>query len=508
MKSIVISALFSASMMANIPSSMVLIQPLHNQIEVTIEAQDGVSMDAAENAKKFYDLFFVDAVTPKVLRGVFQPSSYAGGYDRLMRVFSFLKNHFVPVDKLIVYSLGGERYALRLLKPDGSGAVVELHMPRSEDYLVGEFNLRPWQPATAHAEQGLTDFEIIDRVDTYLEDLATREEFSGVVAIAKNGMPIYKTFLGLADREQGRPMTMDTPINIGSMNKMWTALAISQLVSEGKIGWHDPVGKFLPDYPNARVQENVTIHHLLNHKSGIFPLFNQRYMDVRNSNLSVEDLMMTFASQPLLFEPGSEFRYSNSGPVVLGRIIEVVSDMDFYDYNKANILDKAGMRNSGFFRNVETNSGKAIGYLRDRDEQGHSTNTGPWRPNTNAIGSRGKPAGGAYASGNDMLRFARALKNNRLVGPEEFEILTTSHLGDDPDSGYGYLFGVHSENGHKYVGHNGGGPGIQADFNLFTELGFTIVVLSNYDGAATPVSQYIRNLIVYGKTANAYDAGH
>ena len=508
----IISALLGASMLSLTPMLSLMAQTVPDPTGVAIEAPDSIPREAAEAARHFYNLTFIEQITPELFRAVFQESVYANGYERLLKNFAMLNGHFRPVKTLTIHSLEDERYALRLINVDGGGAEVVLHIPQSAGYKIGDYSVRPWQPPIAADLQNLSDLEIADVVDQYLKDLAARDEFSGVVALSRNGVPFYKTSLGLANKAESRAMTLDTPVNLGSANKMWTSLAISQLVTAGKIDWRDRVGKFLPDYPNARVREDVTIHDLLSHRAGLSELFNERYMKIRKNVLSVEDIMLTFADQPLLTEPGAMQHYSNAGPIVLGRIIEVVSGMDYYDYIESNILQKIGMSNSGFFTLTETESGKAIGYHRGRGGnghsagQGHSTAQSPRQPNAKWLGSRGSPGGGAYSSANDMLKYADALRNNTLVSAETFSTLTTSRTGGDPNDGYGYLFSVNTVNGHKFVGHNGGAPGINADFSLFTELGYAVVVLANYGGAALPVSRHIRSLIAYGATANAHTA--
>lgn len=162
-------------------------------------------------------------------------------------------------------------------------------------------------------------------VAAYMQRLAGADVFSGAVMIADADHTIYSGAFGFADREAKRANTIDTPINLGSANKMFTAVAIMQLVERGRIALDDRVGKHLPDYPNRDVAEHVTIHHLLTHTSGVGDYFNDEYMARKKEMRTVSDLLSLFQNDPLAFRPGEKWQYSNGGYALLGRVIEVTS---------------------------------------------------------------------------------------------------------------------------------------------------------------------------------------
>ena len=338
-------------------------------------------------------------------------------------------------------------------------------------------------------------------IEAYVLGLSESDEFSGAVLVAKDGDVLSSIAVGEADKESGRKITADTPINLGSANKMFTGVAIAQLVEKGLLDWHDNVGKFLPDYPNASVRDLVTIDQLLKHTSGVQAFADASDFEKYRQVTTVAGLMDVISDNPLGFEPGTQYEYSNAGPWILGRIIEVVTGEDYYAYIQGHILDPAGMSNSGFFRKDDTAAEFARGYMkpqqgpRRKGQPMQKPDAGePWQPNIDIIGMRGSPSGSAYSSTNDMLRFANALNSNLLINADSFKTLTTPRAGENTKD-YGYLFRVEETNGFRSWGHNGGGPGIQATFMHLPALGYTIIVLSNYGSAALPVSEQIQTLL-------------
>jgi CubicO group peptidase (beta-lactamase class C family) len=291
---------------------------------------------------------------------------------------------------------------------------------------------------------------------------------------------------GLADRESGRANTLDTPVNLGSMNKMFTGLAISQLVAQDKLQYTDTVGQYLPDYPNAQVRDEVTIHQLLTHTSGLGSYWNSAYAESKNSLQNTTDFAKLFWDEPLLFEPGTGDEYSNGGPVVLGLIIEAVTGQDYYEYIRQNVYGPAGMAHSDHYDKFENISGKATGYFA-------VTEGGEEISNFDDLGRIGSAAGGGYASANDLLKFAERLYDGTLIDAEHREMMTTMKT----PGGYAYLYLDGRVNGRRYVGHNGGAPGINAEFSVFPDSGYVVIVLANQDSAATPVAEQIRQWIGY-----------
>jgi len=471
-----------------------------------VQATEASQQEITASAKRFLDLFFDDEVTLAELEAAVSKDSLENGPDRLMGLLRALNNHFRRPGNFALSKEADGQYSVILDTEQNTKAKMVLEISAETGFKVGTFAVRPYQAPLSNESAGLPDLRLVDIADAYVEKLGAEDKFSGTVIVAKNGRPFYMTFIGDADKSTGRKNTLDTPINLGSINKMFTGVAIAQLVESGRIHWQDTVGKHLPNYPDKEVREKVTIAQLLSHTSGMEAFVDDDDFDRYHQTTDVAGLIDVISDNPLAFEPGSRFQYSNAGPWVLGRIIESVSGEDYYSYVQKNIFDKAGMRNSGYYKKTDPNAGFAIGYLKPRQQGnrgGSAPNSAPWGPNTDIIGIQGSPAGGGYASARDMLAFANALRSGTLLKPATFKTMTTGRSGPGADKSYGYLFGVRETNGFTHWGHNGGAPGIQADFNHFPDLGYTIIVLSNYGGAAIPLSRKLIHWFTQGETAHA-----
>jgi hypothetical protein len=193
-------------------------------------------------------------------------------------------------------------------------------------------------PPLAKPPQGkLSQSQIVRELEAFLDKEAADDRFSGAVLVAKDGKSIFQKAYGLANRTTNVPNRTDTKFNLGSMNKMFTAVAIMQLVEQGKIAVTDTVGKHLPDYPNKEVGNQVTIDQLLTHTSGMGDYFNDEFFSRSRRLERVADFVPYFVDKPPAFPPGTKWKYSNAGYVVLGLIIEKISGQSYYDYVKEHI---------------------------------------------------------------------------------------------------------------------------------------------------------------------------
>jgi CubicO group peptidase (beta-lactamase class C family) len=353
------------------------------------------------------------------------------------------------------------------------------------------------QPQAASPKRSAADDSAFAKeLNTYLEQATASDAFSGAVLVARNGQPIFVQAYGMANKSNGTLNNIDTKFDLGSMNKMFTAVAIAQLAERGKLSFTDTVGKLLPDYPNKAVAEKVTVHHLLTHTSGMASYFNEKFRANLNNMKTVADYLPLFANDPLAFEPGTKWQYSNSGFTVLGLIIEKVSGQSYYDYVKEHIFKPAGMVNTDSYERDLDVPNLAIGYTKMGDN-GRPDPSAARRANTATRPTKGSPAGGGYSTVEDLLRFSVALREHKLLSQKYTETVTTGKV-DTGGAGrkYAYGFGEEESNGRHIVGHNGGGPGIGANFDMFPELGYTAVTLTNYDPPdMMPVIMKIRELI-------------
>jgi len=295
--------------------------------------------------------------------------------------------------------------------------------------------------------------EFLSSVEKYLNDQVSTDNFSGVVLIAKNDEPIFSKAYGLANKENKTANNSETKFNLGSINKIFTRIAIGQLVRQGKLAFDDKLGKYLPDYPNKDALEKVTIRHLVTMKSGIGDFFGDKFMAMPKDKLRKNsDFIPLFSDKPLAFEPGTNEQYSNGGYILLGAIIEKVTGKSYYDYVRENIFKPAGMTNTDSFETDKMPVNTANGYTR-RNPKNELLNNVDTRP------FRGSAAGGGYSNAADLMKFSLALKSGKLSVPDD---------DGNPRKDGG-------------VGIAGGSNGINALLLVNVQTGYTIIVLSNYD---------------------------
>jgi CubicO group peptidase (beta-lactamase class C family) len=331
-------------------------------------------------------------------------------------------------------------------------------------------------------------------IQSYLDSLAAENKLSGAVLVAKDGVAIASKASGVANKTTNAPIALDTKFNLGSMNKMFTGIAITQLAQQGKLDFKDPIIKHLPDYPNKDVGAKVTIHQLLTHTSGMGSYVNEKFRAERTKLTTIAAHFPLFVDDPLSFSPGEKFEYSNSGYMVLGAIVERVSGQDYYTYVRDHIFRPAGMTNSGFYEPGKEIPNLAVGYTRMGPD---GKPTAQVSDNSDRLEIRGGPAGGGYATVGDLLKFHVALRNFKLVAREYTELATTGKVdAPGPIGRYAYGFSDKVFDGKHIVGHNGGWPGVAANFEMYPDLGYTSVILMNADPPnMMPVIMQLRKLI-------------
>lgn len=322
----------------------------------------------------------------------------------------------------------------------------------------------------------LSEGEALEAVRAEIEKRVAADEFSGAVLIAKNGKPIFAEAYGLADREKKTPNTLDTRFRIGSMNKMFTAVAMLRLVQAGKVKLDDPIGKYLPKYPNQGVATKVTIHHLLSHTGGTGDIFGPEFDKKRLELRTHDDYVKLYGARDLNHDPGAQFGYSNYGFVLAGAVIEKVTKKTYYDAVKASVFAKAKMRKTSSPPEDSKQAGRSIGYMRESKKAA-------WRSNVDTLPYRGTAAGGGDSTVKDLLAFANALASKKLLDAKHLEILTTSKMKPEWPMKYGYGMSLKDVRGVACFGHGGGAPGMNGEL-LICESGYTVAVLANMDPPA------------------------
>jgi len=352
---------------------------------------------------------------------------------------------------------------------------------------------RPPKPPASETKK-LSDKDIARELDEFAKKLAGADVFSGTIVLAKNGEIVYKGAFGVANKDFNAPNRIDTKFNLGSMNKMFTAVSIAQLVEKGKMSFEDPLSKFIPDFPNAEAAKKIQIKHLLSHTAGLGGYFSERYDAMSRERLRTVDDMMKLAREDekdISFEPGSRWAYSNTGMLVLGKVIEAVSGQNYFDYVRDNIYKPAGMANTDSYELDRVNPNLAVGYDKRFTDAGVE-----WGNNVFSHVMRGGPQGGGYSTVEDLLKFDQALRSGKLIRVETLKMLT-SPKPELKSPNYGYGFQVDSEN--NIAGHGGGFTGINSNLDMYLGSGWSAIVMSNYSRAAGPVQAKMRQLIAGSK---------
>lgn len=323
----------------------------------------------------------------------------------------------------------------------------------------------------------------VGELKAFLQKQVKADKFSGSVLIAENEEAIFKKAYGLASKRFSIPNRIDTKFNLGSVNKIFTKVAILQLDEQNKLSLDDYMVQYLPDYP-SEVASKVTINHLLNHSSGMGHYWNDKFKASKDDLRTVDDFLNLFKGDPLSFDPGTKTEYSNAGYVVLGKIIEVASGQDYYDYVRAHIYKQAGMKDTDHYEIDLPTPNTAIGYTL-LNLEGDPV-AGPRRNNLFMFGVKGSPAGGGYSTAGDMLNFCIALIHDRLLTPEYTKLLFTP-IRKRPAG----------KKRPRVFGHAGGGQGIGAIFEMYLDLNFIDIILSNYDpDSMWTVSEKIKSIIM------------
>lgn len=318
-------------------------------------------------------------------------------------------------------------------------------------------------------QKSQTDMEI----KKFLDQL-TEENFSGTILVAKNDKIIEQRAYGFASKEFDVKNKIDTKFNIASITKSFTAVAILQLFEQGKIDLHQPIGKYLKDYPNERIRSSVTIHQLLTHTAGTPNFYVTNFVDKPKFKFKkVEDFVPLFVDDTLLFEPGTEYHYDAAGYVLLGLIIEEVTGKSYYDYLEENVFLPAKMKNTSAFEIDAIVENKANGYTFEGNPDSEL------KRNTKYL-SLASPAGFHYSTVNDLFNFSRALMNYDLLKKETVDLMIKPRV-----KGYNTFLGYGIDIDERYpktiLGHSGGFYGMSGEFIYFPELNYTVTVLSNVD---------------------------
>jgi CubicO group peptidase (beta-lactamase class C family) len=311
--------------------------------------------------------------------------------------------------------------------------------------------------------------ELTSKIDQYMAARVDRDHFNGTVLLAKNGQALFCRGYGMANLEHDVPCAPNTKFRLGSITKQFTAMAILILQERGKLAVTDKVKKYISSAPKA--WDDITIHHLLTHTSGIpnYTGFPDFLKTLRNP-VTLDELIAKFKDKPLDFKPGEKFKYSNSGYIVLGKITETASGRPYDAFLKEAIFDPLGMRDTGYDNAATILKNRASGYSRLLG----------LAPANSAFIDMSIPhaAGALYSTVLDLLKWDRALDSEKLLPRKSIEAMFTPFKDR-----YGYGWTIDNKFDQPRQSHAGGIPGFVTYIQRFPAEKLLVVVLSNFEAS-------------------------
>lgn len=304
------------------------------------------------------------------------------------------------------------------------------------------------------------------RVDALVQDYVRNALFTGVVLVARDGKPVFRKGFGAANREWAVANTPDTRFRIGSITKQFTAAAVMRLVDEHKLALDDTIGQHIKDLPAS--WQAVTIRQLLQHSSGIprytaLDDFDDTLVRVKRTPRQIVDLVKAL---PLEFAPGSQFRYNNTGYVLLGMVVEAASGLAYRDFLEQKLLQPLGLKHAGYDDGRRILPHAAQSYVDGADEV---------RQAGFADMSNVYAAGAMVSTADDLLAWQQMLVNGKVLGRE-----STAATFSDGGHRYGLGWYVKERFSKKVYEHGGSLQGFQSVLAYYPADKLTVIVLGNY----------------------------
>lgn len=310
------------------------------------------------------------------------------------------------------------------------------------------------------------------------------------VLIAKDDAIIYRKAFGMANLELKVQMKPESVFQLASITKQFTSVAILILMEQGKLTLQDPLSKYIADYP---LGNEITIHHLLNHTSGIKDYTRIPELRAKTRlDISPEEMISNFKNLPLEFNPNEKREYSNSGYFLLGYIIEKLSSMSYEDFIQKNIFDKLDMKNSYYANTYKIIPNRANGYQfyeGNYENAEYMSATIPYA------------AGSLMSTIDDMFLWHKAIHKNILISEKSKQMAFTNHtLTNGKHSDYGYGWFINEIAGVTTIEHPGGINGFSASGIYLPDTNIYVIVLSNLDDGKGPETSNIKAVsILLGK---------
>lgn len=395
----------------------------------------------------------------------------------------FLKLHAQSggLDLLQVRPPAGE-YPMMLLARSRKGPEVmriQLALDRSEPGRLRGLGLSrfedPEAPKLSERERPRSCTARIAAIRDELERRASDDAFSGVVLIASGDSVLLHEAYGMADADADRPVTRNTAFHLASVGKMFTAVAIAQLVEQGKLSWDDTVADVLPEFPNGDLAKRVTIRHLLTHSAGMGTFFWSPGYDPDRTWANAREEISVYQDEALMFEPGDRWFYSNAGYSLLGAIIEETTGRTYLETIREKILKPLRMRATDVNDPGEAAEKAAVLY---RQSESDPLGLDPFEPDRKIRTSHATGFGDGSSTAADLFRFARAYRKDELPGGIAVASLFADAVPDGSSEGARYGYGVRERrvNGELVRGHSGGG---RTDLQMLWDSDWTVIVQTN-----------------------------
>jgi CubicO group peptidase (beta-lactamase class C family) len=325
---------------------------------------------------------------------------------------------------------------------------------------------------------------IPEKIDKIITAEAKHDLFSGAVLVAREGEIIYAKGVGEANKEYHIENGLDTQFNISSVQKSFIATVIMQLYQEGTIDLEDPLTKYFPDCPYGTADQ-ILIKHLLNHTSGLGEYRDsEEYQKHSDSYTCIDDVLPFVYKKEPAFLPGERFRYSNAGVLFLKAIIEKVEGKSFKEVLEERIFHPLDMNHTTLLRGGELLPHRATAYMLADDGETYLRILS--EPSAYA-------GGGIYTTVRDLLKFDQALNGDMLLNARNKKIMFTP-IEPSPNYAYGWI--VDRSGGTSVVFHSGSSGGFNSEFRRYPENGYTLIVLSNYAGAASELADRIERMLL------------
>ena len=388
-----------------------------------------------------------------------------------------------------------------------SWVMIVLRMDADNTKIIGKTVGRGMLPSgdISSVYNTVSSKELVPYLEKYLKGLHETDYFSGSVLVAKGNSILFEKTYGQRDNQRNTRIDINTSFNIASTTKTFTGIAIAQLAEQGKLDYADPISKFIPEYPKD-IANQVTIHHLLTHTSGIelddYKPFNMENDSAKNMNdylsAQIKHIDSLNEGRRKNFKVLNKFDYSNENFALLGLIIERTSKMSYAEYVEKNIFTPLQMKNSfADLNKVSNNKNVAIGYSyydyngKLIDGTRHKAQTKDYYLS---------PFGGIYSTARDMYAYLKAINSHTILNKDTQEMLYQKYAKryevENRSAHYGYGFYIIRKGETVSVGHGGTFPGVGSHCFYYPHTDHYIIVLSNYGSIfSSTVANHIESLL-------------